>query len=45
MERHGTALTLDRVGAPDPARFRGPEAVEGLAETVRAVVGWVGERL
>jgi hypothetical protein len=45
MERHLPALTLDRVGAPDPARCRGPVAVEGLAETVRAVVGWVGERL
>ena len=45
MDRHGPALTLERVGAPDPAGFRGLEAVEGLAETVRAVGAWVEERL
>jgi hypothetical protein len=45
MERHATAFTLDRVGAPDPAGFGGLEAVEGLAQTVHAVAGWVEERL
>lgn len=45
MERHATALTLDRVGAPDPAGFRGLDAVEGLEETVRSVAAWVVERL
>jgi len=45
MERHATAFTLERVGVPDPAGFRGLEAVEGLAETTRAVAEWVEERL
>jgi hypothetical protein len=45
MERHARAFTLDSVGVPDPAGFPGQEAVEGLAETVRAVAGWVEERL
>jgi hypothetical protein len=45
MEHHATAFALDRVAVPDPAGFRGLEAVEGLAETVRAVATWVDEQL
>lgn len=45
MEEHATAFTLDRVGVPDPVGFPGLEAVEGLAETARAVAAWAEERL
>jgi hypothetical protein len=45
MERHATAFALDRVAVPDPAGFRGLEAVEGLGETVRAVAAWVEAEL
>jgi hypothetical protein len=45
MERYATAFALDRVAVPDPAGFRGLEAVEGLGETVRAVAAWVEAEL
>jgi hypothetical protein len=45
MERHATAFALDRVAVPDPGGYRGLEAVEGLAETVRAVGAWVEAEL
>ena len=45
MERHATAFALERVAVPDPSDFRGLEAVEGLAETVRALVTWVEKQL
>jgi hypothetical protein len=45
MERHATAFVLERVAVPDPAEFRGLEAVEGLANTVRALAAWMEEQL
>lgn len=45
LERHATALTLERVGVPDPAGYRGAEAVDGLADTVGAVADWMVEQL
>ena len=45
MERHATAFALERVAVPDPSGFRGLEAVEGLAATVRALETWVAEQL
>jgi hypothetical protein len=45
VERHATAFTLGRVEVPDPAGFRGLDAVDGLAATTRVVAAWAEEKL
>jgi hypothetical protein len=41
LEKHQRAFALDRIGIPRPDRYRGPEAADGLLETVRVVARWM----
>lgn len=45
VEKHERGFALDRIDVPRPDRYRGPEAVDGLLETVRTVSRWVEDHV
>lgn len=45
VEKHEHAFALDRIDVPRPDRYHGPEAADGLLETVRVVARWMETRL
>jgi len=43
IEQHTRAFSFNSIPIPPPNAFRGLEMLDGLQETVRIVVGWVGK--